>query len=284
MIKEKLIQYLEDFCYYLQSLKNYSPLTVKTYKTPILEAIKVSEVYEEQEKLVFDITKYRFQIANQNPKTINKKLSSIKSFVHFLETKDINTILKGSQSIKIASTLPKPVQTNNIYEALDQVPLLEKMIIVSLYSFGLRISELAHLKLEDITQEWIKVVGKGNKQRQIPTNSYFKTHFQEYISVYQPKIYLFEKEPSIALSQRQLQYKIEKAFKQIGIKVTPHQLRHSFASDLLNDGARINDISELLGHSSLKATGIYTKLNTNTKLKQYNMSHPLNKKVEDSDV
>ena len=70
---------------------------------------------------------------------------------------------------------------------------------------------------------------------------------------------------------------LEKAFKSISINASPHQLRHSFATDLLNNGARINDISELLGHSSLKATGIYTKLNTNTKLTQYNMAHPLNK-------
>jgi len=77
------------------------------------------------------------------------------------------------------------------------------------------------------------------------------------------------------MSSRQLQYRLNKAFKEIGIHATPHQLRHSFASDLLNNGARINDISQLLGHSSLKATGIYTKLNTNTKLKQYNTAHPL---------
>jgi integrase/recombinase XerC len=284
MIKENLKQYLEDFSEYLLNLKNYSKLTVKTYYTPISEAINISEIYEEKENIIFDITKYRFKIAKQNPKTINKKLSSIRSFIDFLETKEIKIILKGSQSIKIASTLPKPVQTDNIFEALEQIPLYEKMIIICLYSFGLRISELALLKIEDIQQGWISVIGKGNKQRQIPSNSYFTTHLKEYLCVHDPKIYLFEKEPSKPLSQRQLQYKIEKSFKQIGIKVTPHQLRHSFASDLLNDGARINDISELLGHSSLKATGIYTKLNTNTKLKQYNMSHPLNKKVEDSDV
>jgi integrase/recombinase XerC len=74
-----------------------------------------------------------------------------------------------------------------------------------------------------------------------------------------------------------LQYRLKVAFNSIGVDATPHQLRHSFATDLLNNGARINDISQLLGHNSLKATGIYTKLNTNTKLTQYNMAHPLNK-------
>jgi len=278
MIKEQFYSYLEQFCVYLESLKNYSSLTVKTYKTPIKKAIEVSEIYEDEEKIIFDITKFRFQIASQNPKTINKKLSSIKSFVEFLETKDKKVILKGVKSIKTPSTLPKPVQTQNIFEVLDEVSLYEKLIIVAIYSFGLRISELASLKLENIKNEWINVTGKGNKQRQIPTNDYFNELYKEFIKLESPTTYLFEKEKAKPLSVRQLQYRVEKAFKNIGIKVTPHQLRHSFATDLLNDGARINDISELLGHSSLKATGIYTKLNTNTKLKQYNMSHPLNKK------
>lgn len=278
MIKEKFEKYLEDFCIYLEKLKNYSALTVKTYKTPIKKAIELSEIYEEDTLIIFDITKFRFSIASQNPKTINKKLSSLNSFIEYLETKDIEVKLKGAKSIKIASTLPKPVQTNNIFEVLEETTLEEKVVIVTIYSFGLRISELASLKLENIKPSSITVLGKGNKQREIPTNNFINELFKEYIQNFSPKIYLFEKEASKPLSIRQLQYKVEKSFKKIGIKVTPHQLRHSFATDLLNDGARINDISELLGHSSLKATGIYTKLNTNTKLKQYNMSHPLNKK------
>jgi integrase/recombinase XerC len=94
---------------------------------------------------------------------------------------------------------------------------------------------------------------------------------------YKPSSNLFLKK-GIPLSVRQIQYKIEKIFKQQNIKASPHQLRHSFATDLLNNGARINDISELLGHSSLSATSIYTKLNTTTKYKQYQKAHPLEQK------
>jgi integrase/recombinase XerC len=278
MIKDDFKNYLKEFCIYLEQLKNYSSLTIKTYKTPISKAIELSEIYEEKQGIIFDITKYRFKIASQNPKTINKKLSSLNTFIEYLQTKDIIVTLKGAKSIKIASTLPKPVQTKNIFEVLEETTLEEKVVIVAIYSFGLRISELATLKLENIKSSSIMVLGKGNKQREIPTNQYINDLLEEYKVNFSPKVYLFEKEDSTPLSVRQLQYKVEKAFKKIGIKVTPHQLRHSFATDLLNDGARINDISELLGHSSLKATGIYTKLNTNTKLKQYNMSHPLNKK------
>jgi len=275
-MKEKFYKYLIEFCEYLLDLKNYSPLTIKTYQTTIKEAIKESELYEENKKIVFDITKYRIQIASLNPKTINKKISSINSFVKYLESKSIDIKLVGNNTIKSPQTLPKPIQTKNIFESLEDATLEEKLIIVFIYSFGLRISELASLKLEDIKAPSIQVIGKGNKQREIPSNPVVNDLLKEYLDFYLPKIYLFE-ENLKALTKRQIQYRLEKAFKRIGIKASPHQLRHSFATDLLNDGARINDIRELLGHSSLKATGIYTKLTTNTKLKQYNNAHPLNK-------
>ena len=274
-IKKEFLNYLDDFILYLKDIKNYSILTTKTYQTPISDAINISELYIENKKIIFDITKYRIKIASQNKKTINKKLSALRSFCTFLETKDITTKLISSNSIKASQTLPKPIQTQNIFESLENANEEEKLIILLIYSFGIRISELASLKLENIYDEWIIVTGKGNKQRQIPANSSISTLLKNYIKTYNPSIYLFEKN-TVALSKRQLQYKIEKIFLKIGIKATPHQLRHSFATDLLNEGARINDISQLLGHSSLKATGIYTKLNTNTKLKQYNMAHPLN--------
>lgn len=277
MIKDQFKEYLYEFINYLLTLKNYSELTVKTYKAPILDAINTSELYEESGHTIFDITKFRIKIARQSPKTINKKLSSLQSFINYLETKNIEVELKGANTIKIPESLPKPIQTDNIFESLEEATLEEKLIIVFIYSFGLRISELASLKLENIKAEWISVTGKGDKQREIPSNEVVNKLFKEYKEGFHPKVYLFEKNEK-AMSVRQLQYRVEKAFKKVGIKATPHQLRHSFATDLLNDGARINDISELLGHSSLKATGIYTKLNTNTKLKQYNMSHPLNKK------
>lgn len=275
-MKNQFKKYLELFCEYLLNLKNYSVLTVKTYKTPIEKAIEISEIYEENNQLLFDITKYRIAISQQNPKTINKKLSSIKSFVEFVQGEVEHLKLKGANTIKTPQTLPKPIQTKNIFESLNEATLEERLIILFIYSFGLRISELASLELSNITQQSIKVLGKGNKEREVPSNETLNSVMSEYVIAYTPVQYIFEKEKK-PMSARQLQYKLEKAFKRIGVKATPHQLRHSFATDLLNDGARINDISELLGHSSLKATGIYTKLTTNTKLKQYNIAHPLNK-------
>lgn len=275
-MKQQFLLHIEEYLNYLKDIKKYSQLTIKTYKTPLLKALEISDLYEDNEKIILNITKYRLAIAKQNNKTINKKLSCIRSFLSFLERKNINVILKGANSVKAPQSLPKPITKENIFETLTLANEEEKLIVILIYSFGLRISELASLKLKDINDEFILVVGKGNKQRQIPSNQYVKTLLLEFLKKHSPIEYIFENEKK-PYTQRQLQYRIEKLFKKIGIHATPHQLRHSFATDLLNNGARINDISELLGHSSLKATGIYTKLNTNTKLKQYNTSHPLNK-------
>lgn len=277
-MKEEYLTYIEEFLNYLQNVRKYSPLTAKTYATPLRQIINKSELYEENGTVTLNITRYRLEISKQSNKTVNKKLSSLRSFLSFLESKNIKVKLQGANSVKAPQTLPKPIATDNIFESLKNADDESKLIVALIYSFGLRISELAGLKLEDITNTHITVKGKGDKQRQIPSNETINTLLENYLEQNRPIIYIFEKgeEP---YTQRQLQYRIEKLFKQIGIKATPHQLRHSFASDLLNNGARINDISELLGHSSLKATGIYTKLNTNTKLKQYNTSHPLSKKV-----
>ena len=122
-MKNKFYKYLEQFCEYLVDIKNYSPLTIKTYKTPILNAIQDSEIYEENNHINFDITKYRIDISTQNPKTINKKISAVKSFVRFLTDKELTIKLIGANSIKTAQTLPKPIQTNNIFESLKNLSI-----------------------------------------------------------------------------------------------------------------------------------------------------------------
>lgn len=274
-MKEKFLKLLEEYCDFLENIKQYSTATIKTYHKPIQDAIEISEIYEEQSIIVFDITKLRISIKSQANKTVNKKLSSIRSFVKFCDDKNIKIKLVGANSVKSAQTLPKPIKTDTIFESLKEGSDEEKLIVLLIYSFGLRISELASLKLENINDNFIRVLGKGSKQREIPTNETVKSFIHSYVDMHGSKEFIFENEENKPYTIRQLQYRIEKIFKKIGIKATPHQLRHSFATDLLNEGARINDISELLGHSSLKATGIYTKLNTNIKLKQYNTSHPL---------
>jgi len=217
---------------------------------------------------------YRIKIAHLNAKTISKKLSAMRGFVEYLNDNGVSCVLTSDDSVKVAKTLPKPVSHQHILEALEYADLQEKLIVIMLYTLGLRISELSSLKLDDISDEWVRVLGKGNKQRDLPLISSTKKILDEYLSAFVLKQFLFEKNGE-KLSENSLRYIVTKVFRKVGIKVTPHQLRHSYATSLLNSGAPIVDVSELLGHSSMATTQIYTKLGSALKQQNYNKAHPL---------
>jgi len=174
----------------------------------------------------------------------------------------------------VPKTLPKPISLKHIEKALQYAEFEERFVILMIYTLGVRISELANIKLSDISNEWIRIRGKGNKQRDVPLLTSTRKLLEDFIAQKQPKKYLFEKNGE-KLSQNSLRYLINKTFSKIGLKVTPHQLRHSFATSLLNSGAAIADVSELLGHASMATTQIYTKLGSTLKKQNYEKSHPL---------
>jgi integrase/recombinase XerC len=265
---EFLKKQLKFFLNYVQNTK--SSITYKTYKTVLDDAIN----YIELDNNKINITGYRIKIAAQNKKTIAKKVSVLRSFFKYLEDNGFNYKIVGDEQISVPKTLPKPISITHIKEALSVANLLEYTAIITIFGLGLRISEARDLKLENIKLEWVEVTGKGNKTRQIPLEKHIKDSINKYLTIYHPKKYLFEKD-DIQLTDSQLRYIISKPFKKIGIKATPHQLRHSFATEMLNNGARINDVSELLGHEFISTTQIYTKLNETTKLKNYLKAHPL---------
>jgi len=259
---------------YLEKHRGYSDLTLKTYDEVLKEAFAFIEMSQEGKKIVLNLMPYRIHIADLNPKTITKKLSAIRSFVAFLEDEGFGITLKADESVKVAKTLPKPIAHKYILEALSQADLQEKLVVILLYTLGLRISELSTLKVENISQEWVRVRGKGAKERDIPLLAGTKSLIDEYLSFFHPKKFLFEKNGE-KLSENSLRYTVNKVFKRVALKVTPHQLRHSYATALLNGGAAIVDVSELLGHSSMATTQIYTKLGSALKQQNYAKAHPL---------
>jgi len=273
-LKKLITKYKEEFLHYLLENKGYSKLTVLTYQRALDEAFEYIEISKETEGYLFSLMPYRLHIASLNPKTITKKLSAIRSFVHYLNDQGIRTVLKSDESIKVAKTLPKPISNAHIQEALQEATLEEKLLVVMFYTLGLRISELSHLQLEDIGNEWVRVMGKGQKQRDIPLLQTTREILNHYLQTYHPKKFLFEKKGE-KLSENSLRYMLTKIFRRIGLKVTPHQLRHSYATSLLNGGAPITDVSELLGHTSMATTQIYTKLGSALKQQNYNKAHPL---------
>lgn len=270
LISSKRVEFLQS----LEDFRGYSDLTIKSYDETIKEALENVEIIEEDNTTTINLMPYRIKISQLNPKTISKKLSAIRTFVNFLNDNNMKIFLKADESIKVAKTLPKPISHKHIIEALEHAEFYEKLVITMLYTLGLRISELSSIRLSDISDKWIRVLGKGNKHRDVPLLDITKVLIDEYLSNNHPKIFLFEVNDE-RLSENSLRYTVNKVFKRVGLKVTPHQLRHSYATALLNGSAPIADVSELLGHSSMATTQIYTKLGSALKQQNYNKAHPL---------
>jgi len=265
-----------EFLNYLTNIRKYSEATVDTYERVLLEAAALIEVSEEDTKKVYDIRGYRLKISKLAKKTIAKKVSALRSFFEYKKMMGLKIKAIGDEQIKTPKSLPKPIHKEIIQKALDKCEIEdEKLLVLMLYSLGLRISELEHLRIANIGREWIKVVdGKGGKDRMIPLIPDVQALLEKHLIANKNEVFVFE-DKAKPLSQNCLRYKLFKIFERVGVKATPHQLRHSFASDLINKGARIVDVSELLGHKELSTTQIYTKLSMNKKLFSYLEAHPM---------
>ena len=274
-MKNSLKRYKRDFIDYLGRIRGYSDLTLRTYDDALDEALAYAEIEEREEGGIrINLMPLRLRIASKKPKTIAKKLSAVRSFVSYLREEGESVELLSDENVKIPKTLPKPIPHEHIVQALEHATLEERTVVVLLYTLGLRISELAGLQREDIREEWVRVRGKGNREREVPLIATTRTLLEMYLREADPRRFVFEKDGD-RLSENSLRYIIKRVFKQVGMHVTPHQLRHSYATALLNNNARIADVSDLLGHASMATTQIYTKLGSALKLENYLKSHPL---------
>lgn len=274
-MKKKLQDASAEFLHYLLDVRGYSETSVVTYEIALRQMLAESHFYEEDGLVVVNITPFRFKIVKNHKKTIVKKLSAIHSFMKYLEEQCLmNITLIGDESIKVPKSLPKPIEERYIHEVLGKANLEEKLLVSMLYGLGLRISELSALELMDIKKEWVQIHGKGNKVRELPLLGTLQELIAVYVKQKSPRKYLFEK-GNAPMNAAQLRYILTKLFKEAGLKVTPHQLRHSFATHLLNNGARISDVSELLGHETMATTQVYTKLGSVKKMQEYMKAHPL---------
>jgi integrase/recombinase XerC len=244
--------------------------------------LTTAEIEEAEGEIRINLMPLRLLIAPLKPKTISRKLSAIRSFVKYLRAKGVAVDLRGDESVKIPKALPKPVSHDHIRQTLEHADPFSKMAITLLYTTGLRISELANLRVSDVGEQWCRVIGKGRKERDVPMVNGVYAMVQAYHAANPVNEYVFEVEGK-KLSENSLRYMISKAFAQKGLKVTPHQLRHAYATELLNNRARIADVSELLGHASMATTQIYTKLGNALKMDHYLKSHPLCRNREGSE-
>lgn len=270
-----------EFLEFLKNFKSASEKSVSTYESVLNDGLNKIEFIKNKDLVYVDFMPYRAKIKDQQKATIAKKISLMRTFFKWLKkTYNVSFVLKNDSQIRVPKRLPKPIKQAYIDEALSTCSGMDELILLFFYSLGLRISELSSLTKDDFSSSWVRIYGKGSKERMVPVLPHVSNKLNAYIEKNNIEKHIFI-ENGKKLSDNQIRYKITKVFKRIGIKVTPHQLRHSFASDLLNNGARITDVSELLGHSKLSTTQIYTKLSSKLKLKSYLESHPL---CKDEDV
>ncbi|MES2763271.1 MAG: site-specific tyrosine recombinase/integron integrase [Bacteroidota bacterium] len=288
---------LQSFFDYLTYEKKYSAHTVTSYKNDIVtflqfinpqnEALNASEInYQQIRAWVSELIKQKLAA-----RSVNRKLSALKSFFKFLQRQqiiEVNPMSKISGP-KTPKRLPVFVDEHQMEDLFTDVTFEEgfngqrdKLILDILYQTGIRRSELTHLKELDVDlfNSTIKVLGKRNKERIIPISLPLKRNLEVYLQVKKelnlsnPMLLVSEK--GHTLSDQAVYRSVKKHLSQITTiqKKSPHVLRHTFATHLLNNGADINAVKDLLGHANLSATQIYTH-NTIDKLKKsYKQAHP----------
>ena len=298
------MELIQAFLEYLQVERNYSKHTVKSYKTDLLnfqnfikktyEADIASVNYNEIRKFIISLTQ-----ENVSNRTINRKISALKSFYKFLMKLEIisNNPLSKHKVLKTPKKVNVPFSNKEIEKVLtllsfkeeDFSLLRDKMIILLLYSTGIRREELIQLQLKDVdlNQSNIKVIGKRNKERIIPLLQSTKNELQKYI-LERKKIETAYKNLFITNKGKKIYgtfvYRlINYYFSAVTTKVkkSPHILRHAFATHLVNEGAEINAVKELLGHTSLASTQVYVNSNLKKIKEMYNHAHPRSKKKKD---
>lgn len=277
--------------------KNYSPLTITAYKNDLesFQKFCISNFEESNiNSLPYSIVRswvvslVDSGVANRS---INRKISSLKSYYNFLlKTKQIDqSPLRKHQPLKVAKRISVPFSEKEIQEVIhcfslenDFESIRNKLIVELFYTTGMRRAELIGLKNSsiDLSQSIVKVLGKRNKERQIPLlNSVLKSVHsyqlqKETINTASDNFFITKKGEKLYPT---LVYRIiNDYFSKVSLKSkkSPHVIRHSFATHLLNEGADLNSVKELLGHSSLASTQVYTHSNLKELKKTYNNAHP----------
>ena len=287
---------IEKFIDYLQYEKNYSSYTVNNYERDLesfvnflnKEICKISEV----DYRIIRLYLIEMHTKKYSNKTICRNISSLRSFFKYLlkEGKLKDNPMSLITNPKVEQSLPNFLYYQELEKILEtpdvKTPLGQRdaLILELFYATGVRVSELVNIELKDIdfSNRYIKILGKGNKERYVIYGQRCKDLLNSYLDDGYIKLnkknsdYLFLNNNGSSLTAGGVEYIINKVVKMSGIKshVSPHTLRHTFATHMLNEGADLKSVQELLGHSDLKTTGIYTHVSNEHLRKVYLSAHP----------
>ena len=294
-----LLDYLDQFIEYIDSERNFSEHTLRAYSTDIVEFARFSDRGEsltpgDIDHLMIRSSPAPPRDAGRSRSTMARKLASLRTFLKYLVREEIMednpaADMRTPRKEKRLPTVLDEAQVRRLIEQPDTSTFLglrDRAILEILYSTGIRASELVGANIEDadLIGEVIKVRGKRKKERLAHLGSYATAAINDYLDArrLQPRAPMFDKRALILnrfgtrLSDRSLRRTINKYFRQAALllKVTPHTLRHSFATHLLDRGADLRSVQELLGHESLQTTQIYTHVSTERLKKVYEKAHP----------
>ena len=282
------------FITYLSSEKRFSEHTIKSYTTDLKQ---FTSFLSSEFQIIDEINEISFQIIRTwiasllekgiNPRSVNRKISTLKTYFKFLirEGELIENPMTKVVAPKSKTRLPVFIEEDQIASLLNEVQFesgfigqRNKLIIELFYVTGVRLSELINIKISDVNliNKSIKVLGKRNKERIIPITSNMTNAINIFIESDKKNTYLFTDSEGKKLYTKLVYRTVNKYIGKISSvnKKSPHILRHTFATHMLNNGADINAIKELLGHANLSATQVYTH-NTIEKLKTvYKQAHP----------
>lgn len=297
-MKRKIVDdYLDYLCYE----KNYSNNTIINYNDDICEFLDYvdSEGLDFRNILYSDIRFYLMYLKDtkkDNNSSIDRKLSAIRGFYKYLANNKVvkNNVFSLVSGPKKSKRLPRFFEYNELEELFDACDLgtslgqRDRLLLEMLYATGVRVSELVNIKVGDIDEDGhsILVLGKGNKERYVTYGDYCSEILDLYLSDGYLKLntnkscYLFLNNNGGNLTDRGVRYILDRIIKHTSIQknISPHMIRHSFATHLLNEGADLLSVQKLLGHESIKATQIYTHVTTDRLKEVYFRSFPRAKK------
>ena len=293
---------LEKFLEYLQFEKRYSPHTVTSYKKDLEDfshfflRTESSDNLAKADKKIIRNFIVELSENDISKRSINRKLSSLRSFYLFLlkigEIKVSPT--EGISSLKFYAEKQIPMSKEEMTDLNDRIfeqmhDVLEKCIMEVLYQTGMRKAELCGLIFEhvDLYENELRVIGKGNKERVIPVSNELSELLKSYLAIRNPqtefKSYFFVNTKGKKLNEKFVYVVVNKYLSLITTKEkkSPHILRHSFATHVLDNGAEISKVKKILGHSSLASTQVYTNANIEQLKKVFNQAHPRASKKEE---